>query len=400
VDVNWIKITTNMFEDEKIDYIESLPEADTILMIWVRLLAMAGKSNMGGYILLTEKIPYTEEMLAHKFKRQLNTVKFALLTFAKLYMVIFDEAGIKIFNWDKHQNVQGLDKIREQNKIRKQRQRLVARQQRPAILPVGVDQTVTLSHVTVTEESRPPSIIDKELEIDINTNIVPDFPGTEIDRDHCESAELGSSTENLVGECIPPVGKDSDSVNSGSVGGDEEEGPKEQVAKEKYKYLPEHRQLAERLEHCMLENKPDRKRTSSIGQWANTIRLMIQRDDRSSKQIAAVIDWCQQDKFWKLNILSADTLREQFDRLELQMVESMKARQGAGRIQHKGESLSPQLAWEEVYQRLILNKEKGIQWSSAGIGQAVKRVGFTNLLQNGAVCRAQFIHEYSQVMRE
>lgn len=82
-DVNWIKITTNMFEDEKIDYIESMPEADTILMIWVRLLTMAGRSNMGGYILLTEEIPYTEEMLAHKFKRQLNTVKFALQTFVK-----------------------------------------------------------------------------------------------------------------------------------------------------------------------------------------------------------------------------------------------------------------------------------------------------------------------------
>ena len=356
-DVNWIKITTNMFEDEKIDYIESMPEADTILMIWVRVLTMAGRSNMGGYILLTEEIPYTDEMLAHKFKRQLNTVKFALQTFAKLDMVAFDETGIKIANWDKHQNVQGLERIREQNKIRKQRQRLTHKQQ----LAVG---QITEGHGTVTEGSRTLSIIDKELEIDkeISTIIVP----VEADslRDHQQQEEQ-----------------------------------RQQLAKEKYKYSQEQMELAQHLKKCMLENKPNMKLSSSLGQWANTIRLMIERDARDSKRIAAVIDWCQKDKFWKTNVLSADTLREKFDRLELQMDESLTSKQGIKTRQHRGELLSPQIAWEEVYQKLIINKEKGIQWSSDVIAQAVKRVGYMTLLQNGATCMPAFIWEYNEVTR-
>lgn len=359
-DVNWIKITTNMFEDEKIDYIESMPEADTILMIWVRLLTMAGKSNMGGYILLTEKIPYTDEMLAHKFKRQLNTVKFALQTFAKLDMVAFDEPGIRIANWEKHQNVQGLDKIREQNKIRKQRQRLTNKKQ----LSAGRDHSVTTCHVTVTDESHALSIIDKELDIDISTIIVPTSATMDIPKDNNQENELV-----------------------------------EQPSKEKYKYSQEHMDLAQHLKKCMLENKPNMKLSSSLGQWANTIRLMIERDGRTSKQIAAVIDWCQKDKFWKLNILSTDTLREKFDRLEMQMAEGLKSTQGARKGQDNVQILSPQIAWEEVYRKLIINKQKGIQWSSDFIAQAVKRVGYMTLMQNGAACMPAFICEYNEVTR-
>ena len=58
-EIKWIKITTGMFQDEKIDYIESLPEADAILIIWIKLLTLAGKCNSNGFIFLTENIPYT-----------------------------------------------------------------------------------------------------------------------------------------------------------------------------------------------------------------------------------------------------------------------------------------------------------------------------------------------------
>ncbi|TJX14987.1 hypothetical protein E9840_04595 [Tissierella creatinini] len=51
-EVKWIKLTTSMFEDEKIDFILSLPEGDSILLIWIRLLTMAGKCNSNGFIFL------------------------------------------------------------------------------------------------------------------------------------------------------------------------------------------------------------------------------------------------------------------------------------------------------------------------------------------------------------
>ena len=46
---------------------------------------------------------------------------------------------------------------------------------------------------------------------------------------------------------------------------------------------------------------------------------MIRLDKRKPERIEAVIRWCQQDPFWQSNILSAETLRKQFDRLELRM---------------------------------------------------------------------------------
>ena len=47
-DVKWIKIVTNIFDDEKILLIESMPEADSIIVIWFKLLCMAGKQNNKG----------------------------------------------------------------------------------------------------------------------------------------------------------------------------------------------------------------------------------------------------------------------------------------------------------------------------------------------------------------
>ena len=142
-EVKWIKLTTNLFEDEKIDFIESLPESDAIIVIWVRLLTMAGKSNADGYIMLTENVPYDDSMLAHKFRKPLNIVRLALQTFIKLDMIEDTNNGFMLINWEKHQNIEGLDKIREQNKIRKQRQRANEK-----LLALPLENVTRDSHVT------------------------------------------------------------------------------------------------------------------------------------------------------------------------------------------------------------------------------------------------------------
>ena len=158
-DVKWIKITTTMFEDEKIDFIESLPESDAILIIWIKLLAQAGKINSNGFIFLTEQIPYTEEMLAHKFRRSLSVVQLALQTLKRLEMIQFDDSGfLRISNWEKHQNIEGLDKIREQT-----RKRVAKHRENQRSLPSNV--TVTQSNAT--EEER-----EEELELDIDKELL------------------------------------------------------------------------------------------------------------------------------------------------------------------------------------------------------------------------------------
>lgn len=161
-DVKWIKITTSMFEDEKIDFILSLPEHNAILVVWVRLLTMAGKSNSNGYIFLTEQIPYSVEMLAHKFREPLNTVKLAMDTLKKLNMIEYDSAGfLRVTNWEKHQNIDGLDKIREQNRLRNIRYR-----ERQKMLSDGdVIHDVT-NDVTVTSRDGTDIDIDIDKEIE------------------------------------------------------------------------------------------------------------------------------------------------------------------------------------------------------------------------------------------
>ena len=160
-EVKWIKLSTSMFEDEKIRLIESMPEADTLLIIWIRLLAQAGKTNASGYIFLSKNIPYSDEMLATLFNRPIATVRLALQTFQQFGMIeITDDQYICISNWEKHQNVDGLEKIREQNRLRKQKQREKLK------LEMSRDsrETITQSHATDIEEDKE---LDKEKELEI-----------------------------------------------------------------------------------------------------------------------------------------------------------------------------------------------------------------------------------------
>lgn len=78
-------------------------------------------------------------------------------------------------------------------------------------------------------------------------------------------------------------------------------------------------QLALRLFKRIKENDPNHKQPN-LQHWANDVRLMIERDNREAKQISYLIDWTQQDSFWKSNILSISKLRKQFDQLKLKAI--------------------------------------------------------------------------------
>jgi predicted phage replisome organizer len=112
-DVKWIKIVTDIFDDEKILLIESLPEHDAIIVIWFKLLCLAGKMNNSGVFMMNDKIPYTEEMLSTIFRRPLNTVKLALTTFEQFSMIERIDNVITIPNWSKHQTLDQLEARKE-----------------------------------------------------------------------------------------------------------------------------------------------------------------------------------------------------------------------------------------------------------------------------------------------
>lgn len=92
-----------------------------------------------------------------------------------------------------------------------------------------------------------------------------------------------------------------------------------------YDQVSVHYQLALRLLNRIKENFPGYKEPN-LQKWSNDIRLMMERDNRTEKQVAYLIDWCQQDSFWKSNILSPSKLREKFDQLAIK-VKSDKSKQ-------------------------------------------------------------------------
>jgi hypothetical protein len=60
------------------------------------------------------------------------------------------------------------------------------------------------------------------------------------------------------------------------------------------------------------------KRPRVTQKWLDACRLMIDKDAHTAEQIRKAIDWCQDHEFWRSNILSMPTLREQYERLRLQ----------------------------------------------------------------------------------
>lgn len=90
------------------------------------------------------------------------------------------------------------------------------------------------------------------------------------------------------------------------------------TSRSKLKFETHHLKLAELLFKKIKENNPSAKEPN-IESWANTFRLMMERDKRKGKDIQDLILWSQSHHFWYKNILSADKLRNQFDRLFLEM---------------------------------------------------------------------------------
>lgn len=166
-DVKWIKIITDVFDDEKILLIESLPEADSIIVIWFKLLCLAGKQNNSGVFLMGDKIAYTDKMLATIFRRKEATVQLALQTFEQFGMIELIDGVITIPNWEKHQNIDKLEQIKEQTRLRVAKHR-----EKQKLLSRNVTDNVT-EGVTVTQRNATDKIREDKnrLEEDKNNNI-------------------------------------------------------------------------------------------------------------------------------------------------------------------------------------------------------------------------------------
>lgn len=146
--IPWIKLSTGLFEDEKIRIIERMPEADTVIMLWVRLICMAGKINDSGAVYLSEGIPYSDEDFAAIFNRPIATIRLALKLFEKYHMIeVLEDGTLYLTNWEKYQTIERDERKREQTRLRVAKFR-----ERHKALPEGVTRYVTQSNEEDKEE--------------------------------------------------------------------------------------------------------------------------------------------------------------------------------------------------------------------------------------------------------
>lgn len=156
-DVTWFKVLTDIFADEKIKIIQSMPEGDSLLVMWFKVLSQAGKTNDGGYIYLRKEIPYTAAMLATLFNKQQQLVEVALKVFEQFGMIDIDDNGyIFVTNWERHQNIDKLNQIKEKTNLRVQKHR-----EKKKLELMGCNVTETL-HVTQSNAT------DKDIDKDID----------------------------------------------------------------------------------------------------------------------------------------------------------------------------------------------------------------------------------------
>jgi predicted phage replisome organizer len=147
-DIYWIKLAVCMFDDEKITVISSRSDGDSMLMVWIGLLCLAGKVNDSGLIYLSQGVPYTEETLATVFHKPQSLIRQALEAFIGLGMVTLHGNGtLEIVNWTKHQNVDGMERQREKTRLRVEKCRNKQKQ-------LTCNATVTLRNALESESEK------------------------------------------------------------------------------------------------------------------------------------------------------------------------------------------------------------------------------------------------------
>lgn len=313
-DVKWIKIVTDIFDDEKILFIEQLPEADSIIVIWFKILTLSGKVNNGGVLIFNETMAYTDEMLATLFRRNINTVRLALETFRKFGMIDIIENTITIPNWSKHQSLEQLEERKEymRNYMKEYREK----QKKLALGDCKVNSKVN-------------SKVNGKANSKANVNSLE----VEVEEEREEERDKDKSKNSLC------------------------------------KYSDEHLRLSEKLKFNLINDFPKEMAKVDVTKWADVFRLMEERDSITIEKIEYVIDWLPSNSFWATNIRSPKKLREQFERLVVEIKNSINKGKSKGYSQSSRKETLPDWADKEIVETPVSEDEK------AAFEQQLRKLG-------------------------
>lgn len=120
----WIKIFSNIADHPKIKLIRQNAKGDSFTLLWIFLLAEAGKCCNGGALLISDKTPYTPETISKFLGFPLSITKTGLNLLGDLSMIELEDGVIRIKNWSKYQvDLEKLDERRKKDRLRQQAHR-------------------------------------------------------------------------------------------------------------------------------------------------------------------------------------------------------------------------------------------------------------------------------------
>ena len=121
--MEWVKITCIILDHRKIKLIRKVSRGDTLVLLWLLLIAEAGKCGRGGALLVSENTPCTAETLSLLLAMPKAIVEQGLALFTQLQMIEWQEDVPCIRNWRKYQSEDKLELRREKERLRQQRHR-------------------------------------------------------------------------------------------------------------------------------------------------------------------------------------------------------------------------------------------------------------------------------------
>lgn len=136
---SWIKLSTALFYDQKVQLIMAREDGHGVVLVWIRLMMLAGETNDNGYIYLTEKLPLSAEDLSILMRMSVEQIQSALTILEKYGMIeTYPDGKIFICNWAKHQNTSALERLKTKERVRRYR----AKQQNKQVYETDLSEKI------------------------------------------------------------------------------------------------------------------------------------------------------------------------------------------------------------------------------------------------------------------
>ena len=168
-EIKWIKLKVGMFDGMSFKKIKKAKIGgesfrDKLTAVWFELMDFAGRCNHDGAFISPREIPFKElSDIAVMIDRDEEELKLCVSFFINEGMISVSDDVYMLSNWSEYQNVEGMEKIREQNR---QRQAKFKQKQKLLLDNVTDNVTVTEGNAIDKEEDKEEDI-DKEIYISI-----------------------------------------------------------------------------------------------------------------------------------------------------------------------------------------------------------------------------------------